>query len=66
MANPYFHIIRNPSGVPLAGACTYCGRRFEVPEGEVWGHAEDFLRRKFEEHKCSRGDLSNSAVRNVP
>ena len=50
-----FHIVRDELGNPQFGRCERCGRTF-LPLGDIWGQVEDFLRRKFEEHKCALDD----------
>lgn len=46
-------IVRGTDGTTRFGMCTHCKRHF-LPAGEIWGRVEDFLRRKFDEHKCER------------
>ena len=59
----HLRIIRNDSGELVAGACARCNWHFSLPEGEVWGNAKDFLRRKFDEHKCVQKNVRQVAVR---
>ena len=53
MSKRELHIVRNDLGNPQFGICARCGQTF-LALGDIWGQVEDFLRRKFEEHKCSR------------
>ena len=55
MAKRELHIVRNELGNLQFGICERCGQTF-LALGDIWGVVEDFLRRKFEEHKCSRED----------
>jgi len=46
-----FHIVRNNLRRPQFGVCARCSQKF-IPLGDIWGQVEDFLRRKFDEHRC--------------
>ena len=59
----HLHLIRDSSGEVVEGVCAGCHWRFRLTEGEVWGNAKDFLRRKFNEHKCGQKDSSQVAGR---
>jgi len=55
MARREFHIVRDESRRPQFGVCERCSRKF-LPIGDIWGRVEDFLWRRFWEHKCSEDD----------
>ena len=64
MAKREFHIFRDESGTLDFGVCMRCRQRFS-PAGEIWGRIEDYLWRKFNEHKCKPEDANESTATNL-
>lgn len=64
MAKREFHIFRGTDGTTRFGVCTYCKRHF-LPAADIWGRVEDFLRRKFDEHKCEKITMQSDSSPNA-